>query len=179
LLDLPAARLALITGKPSEALAILQRRIPDVYAGIEPINAHNVIPALDLAAAWQGTGELTKSRQLLRRIAAFLDSTAAPQLPLFIYQRACAHALAGESELALNALDQAYTAGFRTLWAPDLHPQPLLYINPIDADPAFAELRSQPRYREWLARLKVDNARQLAQLRSNDAIQTTRGPTKQ
>jgi TolB-like protein/DNA-binding winged helix-turn-helix (wHTH) protein len=179
LLDLPAARLALIAGKPSEALTILQQRMPDVYSGIEPINGHNAIPALDLAAARKGAGELTKSRQLLARIAAFLGSPAAPQLPLFIYQRARAHALAGESELALTTLDQAYAAGFRTLWAPDLHPQPLLYIDPIDADPGFAALRSQPRYRMWLGRVKADNARQLAQLRARDATQTTRRLTKQ
>jgi tetratricopeptide (TPR) repeat protein len=172
LLDIPAARLALIAAKPAEALAILRQRLPDVYSGIEPVNGHNAMPALDLVLAWKSTGDKVQSRQLLGRIAAFLDSPAAPQLPLFVYQRARAHALAGESELALQALDRAYTAGFRTLWAPDLHPQPLLYIDSIEVDPAFAVLRSHPRYRSWLARLKTDNARQLALLKARDATST-------
>jgi TolB-like protein/DNA-binding winged helix-turn-helix (wHTH) protein len=169
LLDLPAARLALIAGMPGQALAILRRRLPDLYSGVEPVNGHNVIPALDLAIAWRTTGEQTPSQQLLKRIAAFLDTPAAPQLPLFIYQRARAHALAGESDLAMKALDRAFTAGFRDIWAPDLHPQPLLYIDSIEADPAFLALRSQARYQSWLARLKSANAHQLARLRAHDA----------
>jgi TolB-like protein/DNA-binding winged helix-turn-helix (wHTH) protein len=179
LLDLPASRLALIAGKPAHALMILQQRLPDVYSGVEPISARNVLPALDLAAAWKSTGEQPKSRQLLVRIAAYLDAPSAPQVPLFIYQRARAYALADEPDRAFQALDRAYTAGFRDRWAPDLHPQPLLYIDPIDADPAFAGLRSQPRYRRWLARLTADAARQLARLRSSDAAQKARRLARQ
>ncbi len=172
LLDLPAARLALISGNSAQALAILQQRLPDLYSGVEAVNGHNVIAALDLVAAWQGTGQQGRSSPLLLRIAAYLDSPAAPQLPLFIYQRARAHALSGKSDMAIAALDRAYAAGFRMLWAPDLHPQPLLYIDPIEADPAFVALRSQPRYRSWLARLKTDNARQLVRLKAHDASST-------
>ncbi len=110
-----------------------------------------------------------QSRQLLDRIASFLDGPAAPRLPMFVYQRARAHALNGESELALQALDRAYAGGFRTTWALDLHPQPFLYIDPIDVDPAFVTLRTHPRYVSWLARINEDNSRQLAQLRARDA----------
>ena len=74
LLDLPAARLALIAGKPSETLRSCISEYPMCILAYEPINGYNAIPALDLAVAWKGTGESTKSRQLLARIAAFLES---------------------------------------------------------------------------------------------------------
>lgn len=170
-LDLPAARLALIAGQPMQALAILARRLPDLFSGVEPVSARNTMPALDLAATWQATGDQARARQLLDGIAAFLDGPAAPRLPMFTYQRARAHALAGETDAALAALDRAYEAGFRTTWAVDLHPQPLLYIDSVEDDPAFSALRTNPQYQRWLARTKAANAAQLAQLDARDAEQ--------
>jgi hypothetical protein len=164
LLDFPAARLALIAGRPAQSRAIMEARMPDVVAGIEPINGHNVMPALDLVAAWQVTDEVLQARRLLARIVAYLDDPLSPRLPLFLYQRARAHALAGESDLAMRALDRAYDAGFRTLWASDLHPEPLYYVDSVEADPALAPLRLQARYQGWLSRIKADNARQRARL---------------
>jgi TolB-like protein/DNA-binding winged helix-turn-helix (wHTH) protein len=169
ILDLPAARLALIAGRPAQAVTIMEQRLPDLFAGIEPVNARNVIPALDLAAAWAGVGEHARSRELLNRITPFLDGPTAPRLPLFAYLRARAHVLAGEPVLAMEALDRAYEAGFRTTCAYDLHPHPFFYIDCVDADPAFATLRSHARYRSWLSRMRTDNARQLERLRARDA----------
>jgi Tfp pilus assembly protein PilF len=165
LLDFPAARLALIAGRPAQSRAIMEARMPDVVAGIEPVNGHNVMPALDLVAAWQVTDEVLQARRLLARIVAYLDDPLSPRLPLFLYQRARAHALAGESDLAMRALDRAYDAGFRTLWASDLHPEPLYYVDSVEADPALAPLRLQARYQGWLSRIKADNARQRARLK--------------
>jgi hypothetical protein len=164
-LDLTAARLALIAGRPAQARAILEARMPDLVAGIEPVNGHNAMPALDLVAAWQATDELAQWSPLLDRIGAYLDDPVSPRLPLFMYQRARAHALAGEREHALRALDRAYDAGFRTLWASDLHPEPLYYVDSIESDPAFAGMRSQARYQGWLARIRADNARQRSRLK--------------
>jgi TolB-like protein/DNA-binding winged helix-turn-helix (wHTH) protein len=172
ILDLPTARLALIAGKPAQALTIMEQRLPDLFAGIEPVNARNVIPALDLAAAWAGAGQQARSRELLNRIAPFLDGPTAPRLPLFAYLRARAHVLAGEPVLAMEALDRAYEAGFRTTWAYDLHPHPFFYIDCVEVDPAFAKLRSHARYRGWLSRIRADNARQLERLRARDAARS-------
>ena len=72
-LDLPAARQALITGHPETALAILEQRLPDLASGLRAVSARNVIPALDLAAAYSQTGQDSAANQLLERIAAFLD----------------------------------------------------------------------------------------------------------
>jgi DNA-binding winged helix-turn-helix (wHTH) protein/tetratricopeptide (TPR) repeat protein len=169
-LDLPAARLALIAGRPAPALAILEQRLPDLVSGVEPISARNVMPALDLVAAWQALGDDAQARRFLDRIIAYLDDPSSPRLPMFLYLRARAHALAREEAPAMQALDRAYDAGFRTTWANDLHPQPHFYIDPVEADPVFAALRSQPRYQAWIARIRDDNARQLKRLKARDAV---------
>lgn len=172
-LDLPAARLALIAGRTAEALAIFEERLPDLVAGVEPVNGHNVMPALDLVVAWQAAGEHAQSRQLLDRIAKFLDDPSSPRLPMFLYLRARAHALARETAPAMLALDRAYDAGFRTIWANDLHPEPYFYVDPVEVDPAFAALRSHARYQSWIARIRTDNARQLERLKARETSAPT------
>jgi hypothetical protein len=164
LLDLPAAKFALIAGRPQQALQILEQRLPDLASGIEPITARNVLPALDLATARLNTGAGDDAGMLLQRIAAYLDGPSAPRLPMFAFERARAHALAGEPDAALRALDRAYNEGLRTTWALDLRPQSLLYIDPIEADPAFVDLRDDSRFKQWFERIRTDNARQLEQL---------------
>jgi len=167
ILDLPTARLALITGHAPRARALLEARLPDLVRGREPVKARNVIPAIDLASAYRESGDAAASRSLLARVATYLEGADVPHWPLFSYQRARAYALADEPEPALQQLTQAYSDGFRLVWALDIYPQPLLYIDSIDQDPAFARLRNNPRYREWRARIAEDNARQLAHLRSH------------
>jgi TolB-like protein/DNA-binding winged helix-turn-helix (wHTH) protein len=169
ILDLPAARMALIAGKPQQALTILRGRLPDLESGMEPVDARNVMPALDLATALSGSGQAAAARQLLARIAAYLSGSTVLRMPVFEYQRARMHALAGEPDLAFQALDRAYEAGFRTTWAVDLNPQPLLYIDPLKADPCFSLLRTDARLARWFARIAADNARQRERLRVQDA----------
>jgi TolB-like protein/DNA-binding winged helix-turn-helix (wHTH) protein/Tfp pilus assembly protein PilF len=168
LLDFPTARFALIAAHPAKAREILEQRLPDVVSGIEPISARNVLPALDLAAAQFGTGAGDDSRQLLGRIAEYLDGPTVLQLPLFTYERARAYALAGEPDAALRTLDRAYELGLRTTWALDLRPQSFLYVDPLDADPAFTALRRDLRFVSWRDRIRADNARQLAHLRATE-----------
>ena len=170
LLDLPAAKFALIAGRPQQALQILEQRLPDLASGIEPITARSVLPALDLATAQLNTGAGDDARALLRRIAAYLDGPSAPRLPMFAFERARAHALAGEPDAALRALDRAYEVGLRTTWALDLRPQSMLYIDPIEADPAFVDLRDDPRFKQWFERIRTDNARQLERLKTRKDV---------
>ena len=139
-------------------------------SGIEPISARNLLPALDLATAQVNTGARKDARALLERITAYLDGPRVLRLPLFVFQRARAHALAGEPDAALRALERAYNEGLRTTWALDLRPQSSLYIDPIDADPAFRALRNDPRLTHWFERITADNVRQLEQLRAHDAV---------
>ncbi len=172
LLDFPTAKFALIAGKPQQALAILERRLPDLVSGIEPISARNLLPAMDLATAQLKTGASQEARALLTRITAYLDGPAALRLPLFTFERARAHALAGEPDAALLALDRAYNEGLRTTWALDLRPQSFLYIDPLDADPAFGALRDDPRFTSWRERIREDNARQLERLKVHAAVRS-------
>ena len=176
LLDLPTARLALIAGRPETARLILEQRLPDLASGSEPITATRVLPALDLVLAWSQTGRPAEAGQLLDRVEAFLDGPDAPRLPMFTVQRGRAHALAGEADLAWQALERAYAEGFRTTCALDLYPQPLLYVDCIHTDPAFAELRRSGRFDEWLARIRTDNRLQLEQLRSRLADRAASHP---
>jgi len=175
-LDLPAARFALIAGQHERARALLEQRLPDVTNGGEPITAPRVLPALDLVLAWSQTGRSAEAERLLDRIEAFLDGPEAPRLPMFTVQRARAHALAGEADLARQALERAYTEGFRLTCALDLYPQPLLYVDCMDADPAFAEVRRSGEFDEWLARIRADNRLQLEQLRSRPADRAASRP---
>jgi Tfp pilus assembly protein PilF len=173
LLDYPSAKVALIAGKPRAALEILEKRVPDIVNGVEPITARNLLPAIDLATAQFNTGEREQSRALLTRIATYLDGATVLRLPLFTFERARVHALAGETEAALSSLETAYEQGFRTTWGLDLRPQSLLYIDPVRADPSLDTLRSDPRFMHWLERITADNARQLEQLRTHDATRPT------
>jgi hypothetical protein len=159
----------LIAGRPVQARLIIEQRLPDLVTGVEPVNGHNVIPALDLVVAWEGAGEQSRSRELLGRISAYLDDPASPRLPMFLFLRARAHALAREPEQAMQALDRAYEAGFRTTWANDLHPQPFFYLDPVELDPAFATRRRPGYYQGWISRIRADNARQLERLKNRDA----------
>jgi TolB-like protein/DNA-binding winged helix-turn-helix (wHTH) protein len=174
LLDFPTAKFALIAGRPQQAREILEQRLPDLVRGIEPISARNLLPAMDLATAQLNTGASHDARVLLGRISAYLDGPSALRLPLFTFERARVHALAGEPDAALRALDRAYNEGLRTTWALDLRPQSFLYIDPLDADPAFGALLDDPRFISWRERIREDNARQLERLRVHA---TVRSPT--
>jgi TolB-like protein/tetratricopeptide (TPR) repeat protein len=176
LLDLPTARFALIAGRPRQALGILEQRLPDLVSGIEPITGRNLLPALDLAAAQLNTGARKDGQALLERITEYFDRPGASQLPLFAYQRARAYALSGEPDAAFRALEQAYDQGLRTTWALDLRPQSMFYIDPIDADPAFAALRSDPRFKHWLERIGAENALRIGQVNDHLAASPANGP---
>lgn len=165
LLDLAAARFALIAGDYGRAAEILEKRLPDLASGAEDVTAPRVLPALDLAMAWSQTGRSDAARELLEKVAKFLDGPDAPRLPMFTVQRARAHALAGRAEEAREALDRAFAAGFRMTCHLDLHPQPLLYADCIDVDPAFSALRRDGSFPRWLARIRDENRAQRDALR--------------
>lgn len=167
LLDLPAARLALIAGKYARARAMLEQRLPDLARGSGPIKAPRVLPALDLILAWSKTGRSDDARRLLDQVEAYLDGPEVPRLPLFTVQRAKAHLLAGRSHLAWQTLDRAYAEGFRMTCVLDLHPQPLFYFDCIDVDPVFSATRRNGQFDKWLARIQSDNRGQLERLRSH------------
>lgn len=160
-----AVVLALAQGEPQRALDFLQQRYPTLFAG-EPINVLNFAAALDLAAAWQATGNGAEAAALLARIGAFLDGPQAPQLPYVHVARAQAYALSGALDNAMAALEEAYAAGFRTTWAVLAATRPgQLNPFPISIDPRFGPLRDDPRFAGWLSRIAEDNAQKAAALK--------------
>ncbi|MGH7261655.1 MAG: hypothetical protein ACREI9_13425, partial [Nitrospiraceae bacterium] len=81
LLDMPAAKFALLAGKPKVALALIEHRFPDLAKGIEPISGRNVLPAIDLATARLLSGDSQAGKRLLTQVAAYLDGPGALRLP--------------------------------------------------------------------------------------------------
>ena len=72
--------------------------------------------------------------------------------------RAEVHALLGERDATFAALDRAFDAGHRSKLSSAYIGIP--YYG--DDNPAFASLRDDPRLARWYARIRDDNARQLA-----------------
>ena len=163
-LDLTAAHAALVIGQTERALLILMRHLPSVASGEEAINGYNVAGAIDLAATWQRLGRSDAAQRLLAQIATYLDRAPAVQLPAAIYLRAEVFALSGDKGQALDTLDRAFDAGFRTTWGTWLPPDSCIYLNHVSADPGIATLRDEPRFKAWLTRINNDNALQLARL---------------
>jgi tetratricopeptide (TPR) repeat protein len=160
-----AAHLALLVGQPERAKAILLKEYPELAKDESPITQFNGEAAIALAASWQRTNQRPQADRLLRRAAVFLDSPRAPRVLLVgdarAYVRAQVHALLGERDRAFSALDRAFNEGRRGVnsnWA---------YRG--EDDPLFDSIRTDPRFTAWFARLRADNARQLAQLESQHA----------
>jgi TolB-like protein/DNA-binding winged helix-turn-helix (wHTH) protein len=168
-LDASTARMALAAGHPELALPILEQGQSDLAHGIGPVTARNVMPAMDLAAAYAATGKSEQARALLKRVATYLDGPQVPWHPMFTFLRARAHGLAGEHDQALEALELAYARGFRKTWSVDLNPGPYYYVDTIDSDPAFRELKADARFVRWRERIRSDNSRQLVALRAAGA----------
>jgi hypothetical protein len=88
-----------------------------------------------------------------------LDSDLAPRRPQRWLARAQVHALMGETGKVFPALDRAFDEGHRsTLGSAYV---PVVYRG--EDNPAFASVRNDPRLAAWYARIRADNARQLAQ----------------
>jgi TolB-like protein/DNA-binding winged helix-turn-helix (wHTH) protein/Tfp pilus assembly protein PilF len=160
------ARMALAAGHPELALPLLEQIGTDLARGFGPVTARNVMPAMDLAASYAATGKEDQARALLKRVSTYLDGPQIPWHPMFTFLRARAHALAGERDQAFEALDLAYARGFRKTWSVDLNPSPYFYVDSVDTDPAFREMKADARFTRWRERIQSDNSRQLVALRA-------------
>ena len=156
--SLTTTHLELIVGQPQRAVALLLERSPELPT--EPVTIINCDAAIALAAGLQRTGRSGEAERLLRRIAVWLDSDLAPRRPQRYVTRAQVHALLGESDQAFEALNRAFDQGHRSTLGSAYIPVPY----PGEDNPAFASIRKDPRFTAWYARIRADNARQLAQL---------------
>jgi adenylate cyclase len=154
--SLTTSHLELVVGEPERTVAILTKRLPELLS--EPITIVNCDAAILLAAALQRTGRRAEAEQLLQRVAAWLDGDLAARRPQRWVARAEVHALLGEHDEAFAALDRAFEAGHRSILSSAYVGIPY----PGEDNPAFASLRDDPRLAAWYARIRTDNARQLA-----------------
>ncbi len=156
------SHLELIVGRPERATAILLKRTPELTTTEDGHFAPtNCDVAIALAAGLQRTGQPREAERLLRRTAAWLDGPLAPRWPQREVARAQVHALLGERDQVFEALERAFDEGHRSTLGSAY--QPVLYRG--EDNPAFASVRDDPRFTAWFARIRADNARQLAQLR--------------
>lgn len=99
--------------------------------------AWGMLPALDLAFAYQQTGQSEKQAELLAKISRFIDDAAERGVatPATHYVRAIWHAQRNEIGDALRELAQAGAEGWSGSWW-------------AEADPRLAELRTNPQFSE-------------------------------
>ncbi len=155
--SLMTSHLELLAGQPERAVAVLLERSPELTT--EPVAIANCDAAIALATGLQRTRRSGEAERLLRRVAAWLDSEPAPRRPQKWVARAEVHALLGEREQVFETLDHAFELGHRSTLSSAYIAVPY----PGEDNPAFASVRNDPRFTAWYARIRADNARQLAQ----------------
>lgn len=161
--SMSAAHMALLVGEPQRAAAVLIKQYPDFSQDAFQIQMWNVDPAITLAASWQRMNQQAQAKELLERIAQWLDGPKSPRWPSpMSVSRAQTHTLLGEREQAFAALERAFRAGNRDAMASGQ-----LYRG--EDCPLFENIREDPRFTAWYARIHADNARQLARLSQQSA----------
>ncbi len=163
-------QLALIVNQPARAVDLLVKLRPELTQDDAPIAIQNCEAAIIVAAAWQRMDRQPEAQRLLRRVGGWIDGPDSPHWPEMRITRAQVHALLGERPQALDALDRAFEEGFRGTLAVVTNGYP--YGG--EDNPLFQNIRSEPRFIAWYARLHADNARQLAVLKEKES--TEKGP---
>jgi len=128
-----AGQLQIRAGNAARAAVMLTRRFPELEQSTASFSEWNCDAAITLAAAWLRTGEDERARQLLARVATWLESSAGPRYPSATVMRAQVHALLGEREEAVAERGQMLA---------------LLHV-----DPSFDSLRGDRRMTTLLAGL--------------------------
>jgi serine/threonine protein kinase/tetratricopeptide (TPR) repeat protein len=110
---------------------------------------HNAPYRVKLAHAYhlQHAGSTSEAAKIFDEIAAANRKSllAGADWPIVFMENAAVHALRGESTAALDELDRAYAAGWRD-------------GRTLAIDPLFTSVRSEPRFKQMLARIEADVA---------------------
>jgi TolB-like protein/Flp pilus assembly protein TadD len=140
------------------ALSLLKLSHPGFFEQNPPLNADNVLQAIDTAHLLQEENQNDKANALLQAVLA------AYQIPYTITEvqhatgKAQALALLGEKQAALKELRRQMEQGWRFLWRWN-----------TELNPNFKMLHNDPEFREIVEFLRSDMARQYQGLRKLEA----------
>lgn len=146
-------------GRHAEARARYAELYPALLNEKEPnIKKTNYVPAIDLALVLQRTGELDRANELLVESLKFLQSLPRLGFEGYGVHDVRIHALRGQTEIALTALEEAIQQGWRTNW--------WFYVG---HDSSLDSLRGEPKFQSMVRDIEADMADQLARVQEWDA----------
>jgi hypothetical protein len=151
------AALHALAGDHEQAIQLLAPQVNLEAPYLDPVKEAFAVHAL--AWAYLSAGESERARRLLLRIdQAFAEQEARGQLHLGNERAiwAMTTVLLGDTERALDLLEQAEQAGWRRAGAV-LH------------DPRWAAVRDEPHFQAIVARVQADVAAQRARVEARDA----------
>ncbi|GMR14763.1 MAG: hypothetical protein BMS9Abin30_0370 [Gammaproteobacteria bacterium] len=140
------------------ALSIVQRNHPELFEQNPPLNADNVLQAIDTAHLLQAEDQGNKAIALLQAVIA------AYEIPYTITElqhatgKAQALALLGKKQAALKELRQQMDQGWRYAWRWN-----------TELNPNFKTLHNDPKFREIVEFQRADMARQYQKFRTLEA----------
>ena len=145
-------------GRYQEARARYEFAYPELFEDGEPIvHEDNFRAAIDLALVLSKTGEQERANRLLDN-----SLVVASEMPKgsegYGISVVLIHALQGNTEAALDALEDAIDQGWRTAW--------WFYL---EHDLNLDSVRDEIRFQNLVARIKADMAAQLEHLRAMEA----------
>jgi adenylate cyclase len=164
------AILELTAGNPAKALLILERAdlseigsVPaEIFLGATPysVAVEAWAPMVFIANIYLSNGNQAKAEKLLTRCRSDMKRLRDQGLatPPSYYVEATLHAVEGESEQALADMRQAIDLGWRQSW----------YAR---SDPNLESLRNTPEFKEMMAEVDADIARQKEQLKQEGLLE--------
>ncbi len=143
----------LVGGDVGAALERYEETYPELFAGSVPdLRRTNMLAAVDAAGLLQRAGREDEARIVLVTALEFIQDV--PRLGLNGYQVKDAeiHALLGNTDEALEALDEAIEQGWRRFW----------WL--AKQNPNLESIRDEPEFQAMLAALEADMANRLSSL---------------
>ncbi len=143
------------TGRPRDALALAKQAWPEVFASPAKINLPEAGDAIFVASMFAQAGQMEAARPLVKAaVSALGDRPRGAFLHGRGWSDVIGHAAIGEDDKALADLQDGVSSGF------------YLFLPDLDAQPATARLRTNPRYGAILAPARARAAAEIAKART-------------